>query len=166
MKPSSMRNLLLLSFLVTTACTSLASCNTTTFVPDAPGTGATTAYQAPKPTSKMKITIGTRVFKATLADNATATAFKALLPMTIAMTELNANEKYADLAHSLPASASQPATIQNGDLMLYGSQTLVLFYKTFSTSYSYTKLGQIDDATGLAEALGSGNATVTYERED
>jgi len=114
---------------------------------------------------KMKITIGTTVFTATFYDNATAAAFKAKLPMTINMTELNGNEKYFDLPNALPANASNPGTIQNGDLMLYGSNTLVLFYKIFSTSYSYTKIGRIENPSGLATALGSGNATVTFEAD-
>jgi len=116
-------------------------------------------------TAKMKITVGTTVFTANFYDNATATAFKAKLPITINMTELNGNEKYFDLPNVLPANASNPVTIQNGDLMLYGSNTLVLFYKTFSTSYSYTRIGRIENPSGLANALGSGNATVTFEAE-
>lgn len=115
--------------------------------------------------SKMNIRIGTNTFTATLYDNATATAFKSMLPMTVNMMELNGNEKYFDLSRGLPANASNPGTIQTGDLMLYGSTTLVLFYKTFSTSYSYTRLGSIDDVTGLAAAVGSGNVTVTFELE-
>ena len=69
---------------------------------------------------------------------------------------------------SIAAMMKEAAGIQedkNGDLMLYGSKTLVLFYQSFSTSYSYTKLGAIDDATGLATALASGNVAVTFELE-
>jgi hypothetical protein len=116
-------------------------------------------------TTKMKITIGTNIFTATFYNNATATAFKSKLPMTIKMTELNGNEKFFDLPNTLPTNASNPETIQSGDLMLYGSNTLVLFYKTFSTSYSYTRIGRIENPSGLATALGSGNATVTFEAE-
>ena len=116
-------------------------------------------------TVKMKITIGSDVFMATLNNNATAIAFKAMLPLTIKMTELNGNEKYSDLPNALPANASNPGTIQNGDLMLYGSNTLVLFYKTFSTSYSYTRIGRIENPSGLSSALGSGNVTVTFEAD-
>lgn len=113
--------------------------------------------------SIMKIKIGTSTFTATLYDNATATAFKSMLPMTINMIELNGNEKYYDLPGNLPTNSSNPRTIQNGDLMLYGSNTLVLFYKSFATSYSYTKLGRINDTTGLDTAIGSGNVIVTFE---
>jgi hypothetical protein len=112
---------------------------------------------------KMKIKIGTSTFTATLYDNTTAAAFKSLLPMTVNMVELNGNEKYADLSRNLPVKAFNPGTIQAGDVMMYGSSTLVLFYKTFSTSYSYTRVGSVDDITGLAAALGSGKVTVTFE---
>lgn len=113
----------------------------------------------------MKIKIGQRTFSATLYDNATATAFRSMLPMTVSMTDLNRNEKYSDLSRSLPASATIPRTIKAGDLMLYGSSTLVLFYKTFSTTYYYTALGRIDDVTGIADAVGLESATVTFELE-
>jgi len=112
---------------------------------------------------KMKITIGTTAFTATVNNNPTVTAFKTRLPMTINMSDLNANEKHFDLPNSLPANASNPGTIQTGDLMLYGSNTLVLFYKSFSTAYNYTRLARIDNPSGLAAALGSGNVTVTFE---
>lgn len=114
-------------------------------------------------TTKLKITVGANVFTATLYNNETVTAFKAKLPMSIDMVELNGNEKYFDLSANLPAKASNPGTIQTGDLMLYGTKTLVLFYKTFSTSYTYTRLGYIDNSSTLASALGSGNVTVRFE---
>ena len=113
--------------------------------------------------SKMKLKIGNSTFSVTLYDNATVTTFKSLLPLTVNMVELNGNEKYADLSRKLPTNASNPGTIRNGDLMLYGSSTVVLFYKTFPTTYSYTKLGRMDDATGLVAALGAGNVTVMFE---
>jgi hypothetical protein len=120
----------------------------------------------PHPTgNKMRIKIGTKTFPATLYENATAAAFKSLLPMTVKMADLNGNEKYFDLSGNLPTNASNPRTIQSGDLMMYGSNTLVLFYKAFPTSYSYTRLGRINDTEGLAAAVGSGNVTVTYELE-
>jgi hypothetical protein len=116
--------------------------------------------------NKLKIRVGEKTFTATILDNATAQAFMALLPLTINMNELNDNEKYAQLPKNLPTNASVPPSIQTGDLMMYGSSTLVLFYKGFSTSYSYTKIGKIDDVTGLVTALGSGNITLTYELQN
>jgi hypothetical protein len=117
-------------------------------------------------TMKLKITVGQTIFTATLYDNATATAFKNQLPMTINMIDLNDNEKYYDLPkNSIPTNASKPEKIQVGDLTLYNANTLVLFYKSFNTSYSYTRIGQIDETAGLAAALGTGNVSVTFELE-
>lgn len=122
-------------------------------------------YNTPMTNGKIKITVKSQTFMVTLLDNNSAKAFKEMLPMTINMTELNGNEKYYDLPNPLPTNSSSAGTIKNGDFMLYGSKTLVLFYKTLSTTYSYTKLGSIDDVTGLASALGSGSVTVTFELE-
>ena len=116
-------------------------------------------------TMKLKVTIGSAIFTATLLDNASVVALKGKLPMTMNMKELNGNEKYYDLSENLPHNASNPQTIQTGDLMLYGSNTIVLFYKTFPTSYSYTRLGRIDNPSGLAEAQGSGDVIVKFELE-
>lgn len=124
-----------------------------------------TENDAPMANGKIKIKVNSKIFTATLSDNNTAKAFKEMLPLTINMVELNGNEKYYDLPNSLPTNSSNPGTIQNGDLMLYGSNTLVLFYKTFSTSYRYTRIGIIDDPSGLAVALGTGNVTITFEKE-
>jgi hypothetical protein len=124
--------------------------------------------QTPRPverSNQMKIQIRSGTFIATLEDNATAAAFKALLPMTVNMSELNGNEKYFRLSDNLPTNASNPGTIQSGDLMIYGSKTLVIFYKTFPTSYSYTRLGSIKDTTGLSAAVGSGSVTVAFKLE-
>lgn len=114
--------------------------------------------------TRIKITVGTTSFVATTLDNATARAFVALLPLTVTMSELNANEKYYHLEGNLPASPERVSTIHAGDLMLYGQNSVVLFYESFTTSYSYTRIGAIDDPTGLKTALGTGNPTVTFER--
>ena len=114
-------------------------------------------------TTKMKIAIGTAIFTATLYDNLSATAFRAMFPLTINMTELNNNEKYYDLPTNLPTNASVGGNINVGDLMLYGKNTLVLFYESFNSSYSYTKFGYVNNPTGLAAALGNGNVVVKFE---
>lgn len=116
-------------------------------------------------TMKMKITIGSRIFTATLFDNPTVTRLKAMLPLTLDMTELNGNEKYFHFPTNLPTDASNPGTIKTGDLMLWQANSLVLFYKTFTTSYSYTKIGRIDNPSELSSAVGSGNVEVTFELE-
>ncbi len=110
----------------------------------------------------ISIEINGQTFSATLADNDTARAFAARLPMTLDMRELNGNEKYFYLDEPLPAAAQRVGQIRAGYLMLFGSDCVVLFYENFATSYTYTPIGRIDDPAGLADALGSGSAEVFF----
>lgn len=112
--------------------------------------------------SSITITIGEQQFVAGLSDTEAAREFTARLPLTLSMSELNGNEKYYYFDESLPSDAKRPDQIREGDLMLYGSDCLVLFYETFSTSYRYTPIGQISDPQGLKEALGNGQAEVSF----
>ncbi|OMG92049.1 hypothetical protein BI147_02745 [Achromobacter xylosoxidans] len=112
----------------------------------------------------MWMTVGERRFAISLADTEAARAFAAMLPLMIDMPDLNSNEKHAQLPKALPTATIRPGTIRNGDIMLYGSQTLVVFYLTFSSSYSYTRLGRVDDPAGLAQVLGSGTARITFSK--
>lgn len=112
----------------------------------------------------IQIQIGDQTFTAELEDNETAAALREKLPLTLQMQELNGNEKYAyDV--SLPSDAESVGTIQAGDLMLYGDDCLVLFYDSFSTSYSYTRIGHITDPDGLADAVGNGSVQITFSAE-
>jgi hypothetical protein len=113
----------------------------------------------------MWMTVGERRFAITLTDNAAARAFAAQLPLTLNMSELNGNEKHGDLRAALPVNASRPGTIRNGDLMLYGTNTVVVFYETFESSYAYTRLGRVDDATDLPRALGRRGVRVVFSRD-
>jgi hypothetical protein len=115
--------------------------------------------------SRMWITVGERRYAVTLTDNPAARAFAAQLPLTLDMSELNGNEKYASLPKALPANAMRPGTIRNGDIMLYGMDTLVVFYLSFNSSYSYTRLGRVDDPAGLAQALGPRDVRVVFSRD-
>lgn len=113
-------------------------------------------------TDTLLIKVGGKEFKASIFDNPTTSAFKAMLPLTIDMRDLNSNEKFFDFPGNLPVNASNPGTIHSGDIMLWGSKTIVLFYKSFSTTYSYTRIGRIENPGGLSTALGTGNASVEF----
>lgn len=114
---------------------------------------------------RMWMTVGDKRFAITLDDNESTRALAQLLPLTLDMTELNANEKYASLPQRLPARAARPGTIHNGDLMLYGNETLVIFYQTFESTYAYTRLGRVDSPDQLVETLGKGNVSIHFSAD-
>lgn len=99
-------------------------------------------------------------FKIILYHNETTQALLALLPLSIDMDDLYGNEKYCYLAKDLPTDPVAVKNINTGDVMLYGSNCLALFYDGFSTPYSYTKLGYIEEADEFAALLSDGKITV------
>lgn len=110
---------------------------------------------------KIVITANGARFDAVISG-AAAESLYARLPLTLDMRELNGNEKYFYADFTLPVSSFRPGSIDTGDIMLYGNKCIVLFYESFSTSYSYTRIGKVSDASVLSEALGKDNVTVTF----
>ena len=113
----------------------------------------------------MKVQVGDVVFSATLEENEAVASFVEMMrenPVSIQMSDYSSFEKVGSLGTSLPASNSQPTT-HAGDIVLYNGTQIVIFYG--SNSWSYTRLGHVDDLTGWEEALGSGDVTVTFSLE-
>lgn len=114
---------------------------------------------------KMKIEVNGSLFTATLADNAASDALADWVeegPVTLELSDYAGFEKVGPLGRSLPASDSQTTT-HAGDIVLYQGDQIVLFYG--SNSWSYTRLGRIDDLTGWEDALGGGDVTITLSLE-
>ena len=108
----------------------------------------------------VKAIINGKEYVINLEDNETANSFVGLLPQELNMRELNGNEKYIYLDTTLPTNSSNPKRINVGDVMLYGDNCLVIFYKSFDTSYSYTKIGHIDNLPNL----GNDSISVKFEK--
>lgn len=108
----------------------------------------------------VKVIINDKEYTIDLEDNETANSFASLLPQEFEMNELNGNEKYVYLDNTLPTSSYSPKRINAGDVMLYGNNCLVVFYKSFDTSYSYTKIGHINNLPDL----GNENISIRIEK--
>ena len=113
----------------------------------------------------MNVQVGDMVFSATLEENEAVSALVEMMresPVVIQMSDYSGFEKVGSLGIRLPASNSQTTT-QAGDIVLYNGNQIVIFYG--SNSWSYTRLGHIDDLTGWEDALGSGDVTVIFSLE-
>ena len=110
--------------------------------------------------NSVKILIDNKEYIINLENNNTVKTFLNTLPLELDMSELNGNEKYVYLDNTLPTNSYSPKHINVGDVMLFGNNCLVLFYKSFDTSYSYTKIGHIDNLPNLE----SGNIKVKIEK--
>ena len=114
----------------------------------------------------MNILIDDKVFTVMLDNSKTVDELLEILPMEIEMSELNGKEKYYYLSNNLTTNSYKPEKINKGDIMLYGDNCLVIFYKTFYNTYNYTYIGHIDDVAGLEEAIGSYNVKVKFEQKN
>ena len=85
--------------------------------------------------NNLKIEINNKEYIINIENNDTTNELIKLLPL-----ELNNN---------LPTNEYNPNYINKGDVMLFGNNCLVIFYKSFNTSYSYTKIGHIDNLDDL-----------------
>ena len=112
---------------------------------------------------KINLTINNKTFSATLENNVTTRELISMFPMTLNMSELNSNEKYNYLDTDLTTNSSRQSRINAGDIKLYGSNCLVVFYESFNTSYSYTNLGTVDDVDSFISELGNGSVTITFD---
>ena len=113
---------------------------------------------------KINLMINGEEFTAMLNDNETTRELLNRLPLEVSMSELNGNEKYYYFDESLPTNSYRPGSISTGDIMLYGSDCLVIFYEDFDTPYSYTRIGKIDNVDNLKDALGNGNVNVMISK--
>lgn len=96
-------------------------------------------------------------------ENESVRALKALcseIPLTVQMSMYGGFEQVGSLGQSLPSNDSQTTT-QAGDIVLYSSNQIVIFYG--SNSWSYTRLGRITDKTAdeLKELLGKEDVTIS-----
>ena len=109
--------------------------------------------------AKIYVSLNNEKLEINLEENSTTSALVKLLPLDITMNDLNKNEKYAYLDESLPTNTYSPKHIEVGDVMLFGDNCLVIFYESFDTSYSYSKIGHINNLP----KLDNGDITVTLD---
>ena len=112
---------------------------------------------------KINLIVNNKTFTATLDNNETVRQLVSMFPITIQMSDLNSNEKYNYLDTTLTTNCNRPGRINAGDIKLYGNNCLVVFYESFSNSYSYTDLGRVDNVETFVSELGSGSVNIRFE---
>ncbi len=115
----------------------------------------------------VKVQINDNIFDIELENNSAAQELIKELEkgnITVNATEYGGFEKVGELGFSLPASDENINT-EPGDIVLYQGDKVSLFYG--SHSWSYTKLGKIDNISSneLKEVLGPGNVTLVFSLE-
>ena len=110
----------------------------------------------------IKLKVNNHVFNVKLESNSAAKALMAKLKkgnITIYAEDYGNFEKVGELGFSLPRS-DKYITTSLGDIVLYNGDEISLFYN--SNSWSYTKLGKVQNTKDLKNILGTGDATLVF----
>ena len=116
----------------------------------------------------LRMMIGNTAVAVDWENNESVEALKAQCenePLVIQMSMYGGFEQVGPIGSRLPSNDAQTTT-SAGDIVLYSSNQIVVFYG--SNSWAYTKLGHItdQDASGMAGLLSNGNVTITISMED
>ena len=114
----------------------------------------------------MKMKIGDTAVQVKWEENESVEALKKLAAngLTIQMSMYGGFEQVGSIGSRLPSRDVQTNT-SSGDIVLYSSSQMVVFYG--SNSWAYTRLGKITDksADEMRELLGRGDVTITLSAE-
>ena len=103
--------------------------------------------------NNITLSINNKEYNIEFENNDTVSDLIEHLPLSLTMNELNGNEYYEYLDFNLKTNSENVKSIKAGDVMLYGNNCLVIFYESFNTSYSYTRIGHINNIESLEEDL-------------
>ena len=111
----------------------------------------------------LQLKIADTVVEVEWEDNESVEALKELCkegPLKIRMSMYGGFEQVGPIGTSRPSSDEQMTT-SAGDIVLYSSDQIVVFYG--SNSWDYTKLGHIKDQNeaGMKDLLENGDVTIT-----
>lgn len=150
----------------------LTACGASATVPDRQTTSADLPSQAEmteepvrEVSNMLRLTIGENTILAELTDNAASRELSALLqsgPITMSASNYGGFEKVCALGTRLTSDDVQTTT-QPGDIMLYSSSQVVIFYG--SNSWAYTRLAKVveKDIPRLRDILSGSETEVVLE---
>lgn len=74
--------------------------------------------------------------------------------------------KYYDMPRPAPANEEEITSVSAGEVLMDGTDRLILYYQDAEITGSYTRVGYFTDTTGLAEALGDGDVQFRVTKVD
>ena len=116
---------------------------------------------------EMRMKIGSTAVQVTWEENEAVDALREIVkeaPLTVSMTMYGGFEQVGPLGVTLPSNDVDTVT-DAGDIVLYNSNMMVVFYGT--NSWPYTRLGHVADksAAEMSELLSNGDVQITLSFE-